>query len=157
MVLAYLSLGSNMGDRHAFLAKAYACINDLTDVRITQTSSIYDTPPWGYTEQATFYNCVFEIETRLSAPDLLANVLEIELVLGRERLFKYGPRVIDIDILLYGEATYASPTLTVPHPYMYERAFVLVPLKEIAPQLVTQDYPALQEADTIVKVGEPLQ
>lgn len=157
MEIAYLSLGSNMGDRRGFLAKAYAQINALAGVSIKQTSSIYDTPPWGYKEQETFYNCVFEIETSLSAPVLLAAVLEIELHLGRERLFKYGPRVIDIDILLYGETRYAAADLVVPHPHMYERAFVLVPLKEIAPQLVTQDYPALQEADTIVKVAEPLQ
>ncbi|WP_172588580.1 2-amino-4-hydroxy-6-hydroxymethyldihydropteridine diphosphokinase [Brochothrix thermosphacta] len=153
----YLSLGSNMGERIDFLSAAIKRIGEIEGVKVVNCSSVYDTPPWGYSEQATFYNCVLAIQTDLEAEVLLQKLLAIEKDLGRERLFKYGPRVIDIDILLYGDEIHDSETLSVPHPFMYERAFVLVPLREIAPEHVPLDSPGLNDTSGIVKVSEPLQ
>lgn len=157
MMTVYLSLGSNMGERIDFLSAAIKRISEIEGVKVVNCSSVYDTPPWGYIEQATFYNCVLAIKTDLEAEVLLRRLLVIEKDLGRERLFKYGPRVIDIDILLYGEEVHDSETLSVPHPFMYERAFVLVPLREIAPEHVPLDSPGLDDTSGIVKVSDPLQ
>jgi len=129
----YLSLGSNVGDRLANLKAALAAMQP--QVQLVAESPIYETEPWGYTEQDDFLNQVAEIKTELSPPDLLAHLKQIEAQIGRQATFRYGPREIDIDILLYDDLVYESPKLTIPHPNLEERAFVLVPLADLAPDL----------------------
>lgn len=131
METAYLSLGSNMGDREANLARA---VEELRrrGVHILRQSSLYETEPLEIREQAWFLNCVVEIETTATPSELLPMLLEVEREMGRLRGTKYGPQLIDMDILLYGATVVDTPELTVPHPKMTERRFVLVPLNELA-------------------------
>jgi 2-amino-4-hydroxy-6-hydroxymethyldihydropteridine diphosphokinase len=132
--IIYLALGSNLGDR---LANLYAAVEALApEVRVLAESGIYETPPWGYTEQPAFLNMVLKAETRLVPPVLLKHLKDIEARLGREESFRYGPRKIDLDILFYSELMYADASLVIPHPRLHERAFVLVPLAELAPDLI---------------------
>jgi 2-amino-4-hydroxy-6-hydroxymethyldihydropteridine diphosphokinase len=130
-----LSLGSNLGDRDGHLQSALQHLAGLGSV--TKGSSLYETEPVEFTAQPEFLNCVVEIETPLAAPELLAGILAVELDMGRNRAQQppKGPRTIDIDILLFGEAIVSSPDLTLPHPAMHTRRFVLEPLAEIAPDL----------------------
>lgn len=130
---AFLALGSNMGNKIANLDAALRAIASLETTRVVRTSRIYRTPPWGKTDQDWFANAVVEIETGLLPETLLDAVLAIEVQLGRVRRERWGPRVIDIDILSHGDARSATERLKLPHPAMGERAFVLLPLKEIAP------------------------
>ena len=133
----YLGLGSNRGERLANLQAALAALEPA--VRVLRRSGVYQTEPWGYVEQARFLNMVIEAETELSPQALLAHIKHIEQQVGRVASFRYGPREIDIDILLYGDRQVhlgeAEAGLTIPHPRLAERAFVLVPLAELAPQL----------------------
>jgi 2-amino-4-hydroxy-6-hydroxymethyldihydropteridine diphosphokinase len=126
----YLSLGSNVGDREKNLRRAIARLEPFG--RPLKVSSIYETEPVEFAHQAWFLNCVVELETSFSASDLLEGLLGIEKAMGRERRVKKGPRNIDIDILLFGDAVVESAVLTVPHPHMHRRRFVLEPLAEIA-------------------------
>ena len=126
----YLSLGSNVGDRERNLQDAIAHIGRLGQVR--KVSSIYETEPLEFTEQPWFLNCAVALDTTLSARDLLSALLAIEETMGRKRTVKKGPRTIDIDVLLFGDALIDSSALTVPHPEMHRRRFVLEPLAEIA-------------------------
>jgi len=128
--ITYLSLGSNVGDREKNLREAIARLGEFGRVR--RISSIYETEPMEFREQEWFLNCVLELETSMSAGELLDGLLRIERAMGRERVVKKGPRNIDIDILLFGDAVMESAALTVPHPAMQERRFVLEPLAEIA-------------------------
>ena len=130
---AHLSLGSNLGEREKNLARAMEEL-EKRGVKILRRSSIYETEPVEIREQAWFLNCAIEVETELQPQQLMSALLEIELELGRRREIKYGPRTIDLDILLQGDTIVNSPQLTIPHPKMAERRFVLVPLAEIAPQ-----------------------
>jgi 2-amino-4-hydroxy-6-hydroxymethyldihydropteridine diphosphokinase len=130
---AYLSLGSNVGDRERNLRAAIERLNDLGHVEAV--SSFYETEPVEVTDQPWFINCAVKLITSRSPQDLLACVLEIERSMGRERTRPKGPRNIDIDILLYGNQVIAEPGLTIPHPSLPERMFVLAPLAEIAPEL----------------------
>ncbi len=132
--IVYLSLGSNLGDRAAHLARAMELLA-AAGVRVLRRSSLYATEPVDVRGQQWFLNCVLEAETRLMPRQLLRLVLDIEHRLGRRRLVRRGPRVIDIDILLYGSTHVRSPELELPHPRMAERRFVLVALNEIAPAL----------------------
>lgn len=132
MPTAYLSLGSNIGDREANLRAAIAALAEA-GVRVTCQSSIYETEPVDYLEQPWFLNCVVEGETELEAPGLLRALHEIEIRMGSKKLIAKGPRLIDLDILLYGQETIDTPELRVPHPRMHLRRFVLAPLAEIAP------------------------
>lgn len=133
-VIVYLGLGSNLGQREANLAQA---VHQLSrSVRVLRSSSIYETVPWGYADQPNFLNSVLEAETTLPPLQLLAAVKRLEGEVGREPSFRYGPRLIDIDILLYGNSTTDLPDLQIPHPRISQRAFVLVPLAELAPGLV---------------------
>ena len=129
----YLSLGSNLGEREKNLARAMEEI-EKRGVRILRRSSIYETEPVEIREQGWFLNCAIEVETDLPPQEFMNALLDIELLLGRRREIKYGPRTIDLDILLQGDTIVNSPQLTIPHPKMAERRFVLVPLAEIAPQ-----------------------
>ncbi len=130
-VTAYVALGSNIEDREAYLEQAIARLDESREIRVLARSSIYETEPVGYTEQACFLNMVLEVETTLTALDLLRSMLDIENRLGRSRDIHWGPRTIDLDLLLYGEEKISSPELIVPHPRMLERAFVLIPLADI--------------------------
>jgi 2-amino-4-hydroxy-6-hydroxymethyldihydropteridine diphosphokinase len=129
----YLSLGSNLGERENNLARAMEAL-EKRGVKILRRSSIYETEPVEILEQSWFLNCVIEVETDLPPQQFMSALLEIELLLGRRREAKYGPRTIDLDILLEGDTIVNTPQLTIPHPKMTERRFVLVPLAEIAPQ-----------------------
>jgi 2-amino-4-hydroxy-6-hydroxymethyldihydropteridine diphosphokinase len=133
MVTVYLSLGSNVGEREANLRKAIASLADA-GVRVSKISSFYETEPVDLREQPWFLNGVVEGETGLSALELLRGLREIESRMGSKKLVAKGPRLIDMDILLYGSETIDTPELQVPHPRMLLRRFVLVPLAEIAPQ-----------------------
>ncbi len=130
----YLSLGSNIGDRAKNLHAAIAALPGV-GVRVTKVSSFYETEPVDLREQPWFLNCVVEGETEVPAGQLLKKLREIESRMGSKKLVAKGPRVIDLDILLYGQETIDTPELQVPHPYMHLRRFVLVPLAEIAPEL----------------------
>lgn len=130
----YLALGTNLGDRAKNLAEARSRISRL--VAITRESHLYETPPWGVTDQPAFLNQVLEAQTTLGPEDLLKAVKLIENEMGRLPSVRFGPRLIDIDILIYGCFEFDNNTLILPHPRMLERAFVLVPLAELAPDLV---------------------
>ncbi|MFC2060249.1 2-amino-4-hydroxy-6-hydroxymethyldihydropteridine diphosphokinase [Chloroflexota bacterium] len=133
-IVAYLGLGSNMGDRQDNLDKALALLSQR--LRMGKVSSVYDTEPVGNTEQPRFLNLVCQINTRLAPKELLALAKAIESKLGRTSGKVNAPRPIDIDILFYDEQVVDMPELVIPHPRLVERAFVLVPLAEIAPDLV---------------------
>lgn len=129
----YISLGSNVGDREKNLAAAIEALA-ARDIHITRRSSIYSTEPVDFADQGWFLNCVVEAETELMPKQLLHSLQEIERSMGRRRLVRRGPRVVDLDILLFGSSVIEAPDLEVPHPRMTERRFVLVPLAEIAPE-----------------------
>jgi 2-amino-4-hydroxy-6-hydroxymethyldihydropteridine diphosphokinase len=131
----YLSLGSNLGEREKNLARAVEEL-EKRGAKILRRSSIYETEPVEIREQAWFLNCTIEVETDMQPQQFMSALLEIELQLGRRRDVKYGPRTIDLDILLQGDTILNTPQLTIPHPKMAERRFVLVPLAEIAPQVM---------------------
>lgn len=130
--LVYLSLGSNVGDREANLKNALVRLQDLGN--IISLSSLYETEPVEVTAQPWFLNAVVALETEKMPKQLLASLLRVEQEMGRCRLQKKGPRTIDIDILLFGNSVVAAKELTIPHPAMHERRFVLEPLAEIAPE-----------------------
>ena len=128
-----LSLGSNLGNRLSTLEKALKAL-DKAEVRITAKSRVWETEPWGLADQPRFLNMCAKAETQLEPEELLAAVKGVEQELGREKRVHWGPREIDVDILLIGSEIVELPSLRVPHPLMQERAFVLVPLCEIAPE-----------------------
>lgn len=136
MSAAYLGLGSNIGDKAAILAESVARLAVTPGIRITARSSDYRTPPWGDTDQDWFLNAAVAVDTTLSPHALLEAGLAIETALGRVRERRWGPRVIDIDVLYYEGAAVADERLVLPHRFVRERAFVLVPLAEIAPDLM---------------------
>jgi 2-amino-4-hydroxy-6-hydroxymethyldihydropteridine diphosphokinase len=129
--MAYLSLGSNVGDREVNLREAIARLE--VKGRVVSVSSLYETEPVEFTDQAWFLNCAVALETSDAPEQLMASILGIEAEMGRQRIQKKGPRNIDIDILLFGDEVLNSPALAIPHPAMHERRFVLQPLAEIAP------------------------
>ena len=133
MVTVYLGLGSNLGDRQSNLTKAFELLKQRASVE--QISSLYETEPVGYREQPRFLNAVCRVSTYLSPEQLLISIKEIETTLGRRASFPNAPRPVDIDILFYGNQVIDTPQLTIPHPRLEERAFVLVPLAELAPEL----------------------
>ncbi|PKB78274.1 MAG: 2-amino-4-hydroxy-6-hydroxymethyldihydropteridine diphosphokinase [SAR202 cluster bacterium Io17-Chloro-G9] len=160
----YLGLGSNLGCRKANLDRAVQGIREISGghpqtpvnslgarhavprseiqrgIRVIRASSVYETEPWGFTDQGRFLNQVLEAETTISPHDLLDEIKRLENEMGREAGTRYGPRVIDIDILLYGDQVVDGPELQIPHPRLHQRAFVLVPLVELAPDML---HPAL--------------
>lgn len=135
-VPVWIALGANLGDASQAVCDAIAAIGQLPGTTLTQQSSLYRTAPVD-SNGPDYINAVVEITTAMTAPALLAALQAIEQAAGRERPYRNAPRTLDLDILLYGGGRISSPTLTVPHPRMHERAFVLVPLAEIAPGLVT--------------------
>jgi 2-amino-4-hydroxy-6-hydroxymethyldihydropteridine diphosphokinase len=130
--LAYLSLGSNMGDRETHLREAIEGLQ--SEGRVVSVSSVHETEPVEFTDQAWFLNCALALETIRTPEQVMSAILNIEHEMGRQRIQKKGPRIIDIDILLFGDLILDLPALTIPHPAMQNRRFVLEPLAEIAPQ-----------------------
>ena len=135
MNLTYIGIGTNIGDKLKNINDAIDAINHLPNTQVVNVSSVYETAPWGYVEQDNFYNICAAVETDFSPNAFLGACLGIEAGFAREGPFKNAPRVIDIDVLLYNDLEMITDELTVPHPRMHERAFVLVPLKDILPDL----------------------
>ena len=136
----FLGLSTNIGDKAKNLKTAISELNEFSN--IVSESSFYKTPPYGYLNQDDFLNMALEINTELTAIELIVRIQEIEHKMGRMREFKNGPRIIDIDILLYNDEIISHPNLKVPHPEMHKRNFVLKPLNEISPQTI---HPVLKE------------
>lgn len=136
---AYLALGSNLGDRLVTLQQAVDALSAMPDTVVIRSSRVWETEPVGGPEQGAFLNAVIELETELDPLDLLAAVNLVEARLGRTREIRWGPRTIDIDIVLIDGRAVDEPTLTVPHPRMHQRAFVVLPLLELLPDPVLPD------------------
>jgi 2-amino-4-hydroxy-6-hydroxymethyldihydropteridine diphosphokinase len=136
MTEALIALGGNVGDSRVILDRAVALLCDGKEVRLIARSSDYRTPPWGFKYQPPFINLCIVVETTLTPRELLTRAQAIELKLGRDRAHekRNGPRTADIDIVAYGDLTLDEPNLILPHPRLFERAFVLVPLAEITPE-----------------------
>lgn len=135
MAIAYLGLGSNLGDRERHLTEAIERI-EAKGIAVRKRSSLYETEPWGLPGQPLFLNMALEVETELEPHALLAVLKAVEKELGREETYHWGPRVIDLDILLYNNMIVTEDALSIPHPLLQEREFVLRPLQEIAPDVV---------------------
>ena len=135
MTVAYVGIGSNLGDPREHVLKALGELDRLPHTRLVKKSSLYRSAPIGHADQPDFINAVAQLETGLPAERLLAELQAVEARHGRQRSFPNAPRTLDLDILLFGNATMHSTALTLPHPRMHERAFVLKPLLEIAPKL----------------------
>ena len=137
MTRAFVGLGSNLGERETTLRAAIGRLRTLPDIEVRAVSSLRDTEPVGYVDQPRFLNGAVELETALSARSLLGILLELERAFGRDRSTAppKGPRTLDLDLLLYGDATIDEPLLKVPHPHLHERRFVLEPLAELDPDL----------------------
>lgn len=131
----FLGLGSNIGDKHHNLSLAISELTQTPGITLLNTSSFYKSAPWGYEDQDWFLNGVVEISTTLSPHELLHAVKDIESRMGRKPAPQWGPRLIDIDILLYNQEIIQTPELTIPHPFVTERLFVLIPLLELDPDL----------------------
>ncbi|MDO9545418.1 MAG: 2-amino-4-hydroxy-6-hydroxymethyldihydropteridine diphosphokinase [Pelolinea sp.] len=147
----FISLGSNIGDRYNALLNARNLMTP--DIVPVSFSKIYETPPWGYEDQPPFLNQVIKAQTELSPSALLERLKGIEKEIGRKSNFKYGPRLIDLDILFYDELIYKTDNLTVPHPEIINRAFVLIPLMDIASNFIHPFYN--QTISNLAKAVEP--
>ncbi len=137
---AIIALGSNIGDKAGHIAGAIDALTADGKVRVVKRSANYRTAPWGVTDQDWFVNATVSVATDLPVYDLLARCQSVEQKLGRERTIKWGPRVIDLDILVYRDQTLNDPTLILPHPHMTARAFVLRPLLDVAPDLIIKGH-----------------
>lgn len=153
MTRAYLGLGSNIGDKAAMLAQAVERLAAAPGIRVTGRSADYRTPPWGDTDQDWFLNAAVAIDTDVPPHGLLEVCLSIEAALGRVRERRWGPRVIDIDVLAYEGAQVSDERLVLPHRFVRERAFVLVPLAEIAPDLVIGGETVAQALSKLDRTG----
>jgi 2-amino-4-hydroxy-6-hydroxymethyldihydropteridine diphosphokinase len=132
--IVYIALGTNLGDRSGNLRAAIHAL--APDVTVLAESHIYETPPWGYEDQPPFLNMVVKAETDLEPGALLRHLKGLEADLGREKSIRWGPRLIDLDILFYDDRVIQSPPLVIPHPRLHERGFVLVPLADVAPEFM---------------------
>ena len=133
---AYIGMGSNLGDRLHYLKEASALLSAADGIQMKKRSPIYETVPVGYADQPDFLNCIAEISTALSPWELLKQCLVIERRLERKRTVRWGPRTVDLDLLFYDDLVQNDPECTVPHPRIHERAFVLIPLMDLAPDLM---------------------
>jgi 2-amino-4-hydroxy-6-hydroxymethyldihydropteridine diphosphokinase len=140
MSIVYIGIGSNLGDREKNCSRSVDLL-EKNGIVIRQESSLYETIPWGSRDQPLFLNMVIEVETELKPQELLELLKNVEIEVGREKSSRWGPRIIDLDILLYDDITLNEETLTVPHPYLHKRDFALIPLCEIAPDV---KHPVLQ-------------
>lgn len=150
MSKAYLGIGSNLGDKKENINSAIELLKDNDSITVTKVSSIYETEPVGYLDQDLFLNVVCEIETGLLPYELLDCCNQIEAQLKRVRLIHWGPRTIDVDILLYDDLKLQEERLTIPHPRMKERAFVIIPLMELAPEITI-------DGEAIASIAEGLK
>jgi 2-amino-4-hydroxy-6-hydroxymethyldihydropteridine diphosphokinase len=148
MSTVYLGIGSNLGDRHKNCLRAVGLLKQR-GILVTKQSSVHETEPWGLSEQPAFLNMAVELETGLGPIELLALLKKIEKDMGRQETVKWGPRIIDLDILLYDDITLNTEALVIPHPFMHEREFVLGPLAELAEELI---HPVLK-----IKIGDLLK
>lgn len=151
--VAYLGLGGNLGDPTKSMAAALRILDEHPDIRVVAVSSVYKTPPWGKTDQPDFLNAVAGVETTLSPHGLLDQCLEAERRLKRERKERWGPRIVDLDVLWFADRKIHEAGLEIPHPRMLERAFVLVPLAQIAPDLVLDGISAEKRAGAADRQG----
>jgi len=155
--IAYVGLGGNVGEVATTLREAFDALDALPQTRLVRASRLYRTPAWGRREQPDFVNAAAKLETRLDARALLDALLDLERDFGRDRSRegeRWGPRIVDLDLLLFGDATIDETGLHVPHPHLHERAFVLVPLFEIAPDTVIPGHGTVRAAhDAVAKDG----
>jgi 2-amino-4-hydroxy-6-hydroxymethyldihydropteridine diphosphokinase len=135
MPIAYVGLGSNIGDKAGNILRALDILSQFDGIKVTKVSSFYETEPIGYEDQDWFINAVAQVETIFSPEELLSTFKKVEQIMGRKNTIRWGPREIDLDLLMYDQLYFESPGLVIPHPRLHERAFVLVPLAEIAPDL----------------------
>jgi 2-amino-4-hydroxy-6-hydroxymethyldihydropteridine diphosphokinase len=141
MTTVFLALGSNLGDRQLYLTQALTLLPP--EIAVERFSPIYETPPWGFADQPPFLNMVCQAETGLAPLELLDRLKFLEEKIGRQKTLRYGPRTIDLDILIYDSVVYHHPRLDIPHPRLAERAFVLLPLADLAPEF---EHPALHKS-----------
>jgi 2-amino-4-hydroxy-6-hydroxymethyldihydropteridine diphosphokinase len=153
MTAAHIALGSNLGNRAANLRTALEMLAQTAGISITAVSAIYETAPVGGPEQDPYLNACAALVTKLTPTRLLLMMLDIEKKMGRVRKVRWGPRIIDLDLLLYGEIMMNTPLLELPHPRMSERDFVLIPLADIAPN---QIIPGLNQTVAIILAGRPM-
>jgi 2-amino-4-hydroxy-6-hydroxymethyldihydropteridine diphosphokinase len=146
---AWIALGSNIQPKEVYLQQAVQRLANCQDIVLKQVSTVYETEPVGYEEQDQFLNLVVEVDTNLTPQELLRACQQIEQELGRERVIRWGPRTVDLDILLYSNENMNIEELILPHPRMHERAFVLVPLAEIAPHLTLKGREVKDWLDTM--------
>lgn len=155
---AVIALGSNIGDKVANVEKAVALLTGPGDVLLTARSRIFKTPPWGNTDQDWFVNACIGVRTGLDPHELLARCLAVEERMGRHRSEKWGPRIIDLDVLVYGDVELSDDILTVPHPHITKRAFVLAPMADIVPELMLEGRAIKAWLDTLDRDGiEPIE
>lgn len=152
-VTAYIGIGGNVGDVFASMKSALNLLNDHPQISVNKISKIYKTPPWGIEDQDWFLNACASVETTLTAQELLKICLEVELALKRVREIRWGPRTIDLDVLVFGKEKIKQDNLQVPHPRMHERAFVLMPMADIAPDLVLNGKTISQWLEAIDTTG----
>jgi len=153
VTLAALGLGGNIGEPARSMAQALKHLDMHEAVHLVSVSGLYRTPPWGKTDQADFFNCCALVETSLSPQALLDLCLEIERGMKRERVERWGPRIIDIDVLTYGMEEVATPRVEIPHPRMTDRAFVLMPLADIAADMMVKGRRVADWLDDADKTG----
>lgn len=156
-VRAYLALGSNLGQPIRQLEEAVALIHETPGIQLLKLSSVYQSEPVGYTDQPDFYNMVVEIKTTLSAKELLKLCQQVEQVLNRVRIVRFGPRTMDVDILFYDQLVIQEEDLEIPHPRMKDRSFVVLPLVEIVEDIDRFPIPGAKEtlADWVIQLGNP--
>ena len=155
---AFIALGSNIGDKTVNINHAITLLTEHDDIRLLARSSDYRTPPWGKTDQDWFVNACIGVATSLNPHELLRRCLETEEEMGRKRAEKWGPRLIDLDVLLHGDAVLSDAELILPHPHITARAFVLAPLADIAPNILIDGKSVLQWLAQIDKAGvEPIE
>lgn len=150
---AFIGLGGNLGDPAAAMKAALRALDSLDEIRVVAVSGLYRTPAWGVTDQPDFLNAAAAVETTLTPRGLLERCLEIEASLKRIRTERWGPRVIDLDILVFGSVALDEPGLTIPHPHLQERAFVLLPLADLAPDLAVEGRIVSELASNIDRTG----
>jgi 2-amino-4-hydroxy-6-hydroxymethyldihydropteridine diphosphokinase len=154
---AYVALGSNLSDPSNQIKKAYIALGKLPKTKVIKQSSLYQSAPVGYDNQPDFINAVAEIKTNLSPQELMQGLLDIEQTFGRERPFPNAPRILDLDLLCYEDLVLKTDFLTLPHPRMHLRGFVLLPLAEIAPNLVISSDDVIPKHSNVVKLAETFQ
>jgi 2-amino-4-hydroxy-6-hydroxymethyldihydropteridine diphosphokinase len=152
-IRACLGLGGNLGDPVSAMGAALRALDATPGNSVVAVSSVYRTPPWGKTDQPDFLNAAAAVDTELAPRELLDLCLSIERAQHRVRIERWGPRTVDIDVLVYGETEVHEPGLSIPHPRMLERAFVLVPLAEIAPDLVLMGRPVIDHRNALDASG----